>query len=93
MLPCCETTRGDLRDGGGGCGARTSGDWEWNPVVEYVQMAEAPAGERFRVIVAPPGSALDAGGPTLSGGAIGSLMSIVCIVAAIRGGHWTGSSG
>lgn len=43
-------------------------------------MAETPAGERFSVIVAPPGSALDAGSRTLLGGAVGGLIGSVGVI-------------
>lgn len=43
-------------------------------------MVENPAGERFSVVVAPPGSALDAGGRFPIGGAVGGLTAIVCVI-------------
>ena len=45
--------------------------------MEYVQLAENPAGERFTVVVAPPGSALDAGGQFPAGGALGGVIAII----------------
>jgi hypothetical protein len=45
--------------------------------MEYVQLAETPAGERFTVVVAPPDSALDAGGHFPAGGAPGGLIATV----------------
>lgn len=45
--------------------------------MEYVELAETPTGERFTVVVAPPGSALDAGGQFPAGGALGGLLAIL----------------
>ena len=73
--------------------------------MEYVQIAETPAGQRYTVVTAPPGSALDAGGRFGTGGVIGALVAIGMVVArsARRGwriavtpcdgqGHPTGST-
>lgn len=48
--------------------------------MEYVQVSETPAGERFSVVVAPPGSTLDAGGRVPAGGALGGLIAIVGVI-------------
>jgi hypothetical protein len=48
--------------------------------MEYVQLAETPGGERFSVVVAPPGSALDAGGQFPAGGALGSMIAVVRMI-------------
>lgn len=48
--------------------------------MEYVQLAETPTGERFTVVVAPPGSALDAGDRIPAGGALGGLIAIVLVI-------------
>jgi hypothetical protein len=46
-------------------------------LMEYVQLAETPNGERFSVVIAPPGSVLDAGGVSPAGGALGGLIAVV----------------
>lgn len=48
--------------------------------MEYVQLAETPGGERFSVVVAPPGSALDAGGQFPAGGALGSMIAVIRMI-------------
>lgn len=73
--------------------------------MEYVQVAETPAGQRYTVVTAPPGSALDAGGRFGTGGVIGAIVAVGMVVArsARRGwriavtpcdgqGHPTGST-
>jgi hypothetical protein len=48
--------------------------------MEYVQLVETPSGERFSVVVAPPGSILDAGGQFPAGGALGGLIAVVRVI-------------
>lgn len=49
-------------------------------MVDYVQIAETPAGERLSIVVAPPGSALGAGGRRTPGGAFGGLIAVVDVL-------------
>lgn len=51
----------------------------------YVQTVDAPGGERYMVVAAPPRSALDAGGKTPAGGLIGALVALLGVV--IRSGR------
>ena len=50
-------------------------------LMEYVQVAETPAGQRYTVVTAPPGSALDAGGRFGTGGVVGALVAVGMVVA------------
>ncbi|HEV2068924.1 MAG TPA: hypothetical protein VGR26_03930 [Acidimicrobiales bacterium] len=57
-------------------------------LVEYVQIAETPAGQRYTVVTAPPGSALDAGGRFGTGGVIGALVAVGMVVARSARRGW-----
>ena len=52
--------------------------------MEYVQIADTPGGQRYTVVTAPPGSALDAGGRFGTGGVIGALVPVGMDVARFR---------
>ena len=54
-------------------------------LVKYVQIAETPRGQRYTIVAAPPGSALDTGRGLPAGGAIGALISLV--IVAVRSGR------
>ena len=53
------------------------------------EVAETPAGQRYTVVTAPPGSALDAGGRFGTGGVVAGLVAVGMVVArsARRGGR------
>ena len=61
-------------------------------LVEHVQVAETPAGQRYTVVTAPPGSALDAGGRFGTGGVIGALVAVGMVVARSARRGWRNAS-
>lgn len=56
--------------------------------MERVQVAETPAGERYTVVTAPPGSALDAGERFGTGGVVGGLVAIGMVIARSARSGW-----
>jgi hypothetical protein len=56
--------------------------------MEYVQVAETPAGERYTVVTAPPGSALEAGGRFGTGGVVGGLVAIGMVIGRFARRGW-----
>jgi hypothetical protein len=54
-------------------------------VVDFVQTAETPDGQRYMVVTAPPGSALDASGGPPAGGIVGAVAALVMVF--IRSGR------
>jgi len=53
--------------------------------VKHVQACVSPTGEQYRVVAAPPGSALDAGNGRSGGGALGVVVALITV--AVRSGR------
>lgn len=47
--------------------------------MKHVQTAVSPAGQQYMVVAAPPGSALDSGGPFPAGAVLGGLVALVSV--------------
>lgn len=53
--------------------------------MKYIQAAHTPAGDRYMVVAAPPGSALDAGVGRTGGGLLGGFVALVIVL--VRSGR------
>ena len=49
--------------------------------MRHIRTAETPAGQRYTVVAAPPGSALDAGSGDTRGGPLGALLAVAVVVS------------
>ena len=56
--------------------------------MEYVRTAETPAGDRYMVVTAPPGFALDAGTGQTRGGLLGALLTVLTVVTRSMRRGW-----